>query len=190
MAYDHLSVSCSLRSDGYCSMYATTLLHHFWAARYTRMLPSVLAAGNVALDPGGRDRLIQAAGRVQLWIRPEEGSRIASTQSASPAHMQRPRNGSGTTMATTHSSTEKRTRCCAPAGTPAFVGEPSAQINLSKFLDADGGGAFHWDTKDDRGFKRKNATPDENERRAIEIPRTNVVFALFSTDFHLHRLVG
>ena len=68
--------------------------------------------------------------------------------------------------------------------------EPSAHINLSKFLDAAGGGAFHWDTKDDRGFKRKNATPDEDERHTIEIRRTNVVFALFSTDFHLHRLVG
>ena len=57
--------------------------------------------------------------------------------------------------------------------------EPSAYINLSKFLDAAGGGAFQWETKNDRGIKRKGATPDEDERGANDIPRTNVVFALF-----------
>ena len=57
--------------------------------------------------------------------------------------------------------------------------EPGACVHLSKYLDAAGGGAFQWETKDDRGIKRKGATPDEDERSAIDIPSTNVVFALF-----------
>jgi hypothetical protein len=52
-------------------------------------------------------------------------------------------------------------------------------LNLAKFLDTATGGSFQWETKNDRGTRRLGAAPEENERGAIDVARTGVVFALY-----------
>ena len=66
-----------------------------------------------------------------------------------------------------------------PSWASSLRWEPRGYMNLSKFLDAAGGGSFQWETKNDRGVKRRGAATEEEERGCIDIARTNVSFALF-----------